>query len=169
MSAYSVHALHLIESKKKATRRSPRRGAPTRPTTVRVPAPTRALLDDLMLRTGRDFSSTVNEVLDEGLRVQRIPGIVFADGPAGRRARVAGTGLDVFEIVRAFEQLRQDWETLRKAYGWLNEVQLRAALAYAAAYPQEIAERLARKAMMDEQQTHHLYPFTAPDLSGWKR
>ena len=31
--------------------------------------------------------------------MRRAPGIVFADGPAGRRAAVGGTGLDVWEIV----------------------------------------------------------------------
>jgi uncharacterized protein (DUF433 family) len=41
--------------------------------------------------------------LDEGLRRDEHPAIVFVDGPAGRRPRVVGTGLDVWEVVETFK------------------------------------------------------------------
>jgi hypothetical protein len=47
-------------------------------------------------------------MLVEAARMQRVPGIVFADGPTGRRARVAGTGLDGFEVIRTYRQVNQD-------------------------------------------------------------
>jgi len=48
---------------------------------------------------GRDFSAAAIELLNEALKMRRCPGILFADGPTGRRARVAGTGLDVWEVI----------------------------------------------------------------------
>jgi hypothetical protein len=38
----------------------------------------------------------MNELLDEGLKMRRIPGIVFGDSRGGRVARVAGSGLAVY-------------------------------------------------------------------------
>ena len=39
--------------------------------------------------------------VEEGLRMDEHPLIRFADGPAGRRARLTGTGKDVWEIIAA--------------------------------------------------------------------
>ena len=77
--------------------------------------------------------------------MRRAPGIVFADGPAGRRAVVAGSGLDVWEVVATWRAGGGDWEDLRTDYPWLAEPQLRAALAYYELYPAEIDARLARE------------------------
>ncbi|HLZ70179.1 MAG TPA: DUF433 domain-containing protein [Dehalococcoidia bacterium] len=82
----------------------------------------------------------------EAEKMRRVPGIVFADGPTGRRARIAGTGIEVFEVIGPHRQMGESWDALREAFHWLTEAQLRAALAYAAAYPEEIGARLARQA-----------------------
>ena len=37
--------------------------------------------------------------VEEGLRMDEHPLIRFSDGPAGRRARLVGTGKDVWEII----------------------------------------------------------------------
>jgi uncharacterized protein (DUF433 family) len=37
--------------------------------------------------------------IEEGLRMDEHPLIRFADGPAGRRARLVGTGKDVWEVI----------------------------------------------------------------------
>jgi uncharacterized protein (DUF433 family) len=37
--------------------------------------------------------------VEEGLRMDEHPLIRFADGPAGRRARLVGTGKDVWEVI----------------------------------------------------------------------
>jgi uncharacterized protein (DUF433 family) len=39
--------------------------------------------------------------VEEGLRMDEHPLIRFADGPAGRRPRIVGTGKDVWEIIAA--------------------------------------------------------------------
>lgn len=101
------------------------------------------LVEDLARMSGRDFTATTNELLDEALRMRRFPGIIFADGPAGRRARIAGTGLDVWELIAASRSVGRDTARLRQAFPWLPEPALRAALAYYRAYPDEIDQRVA--------------------------
>src|ERR1017187_7900035 len=49
---------------------------------------------------GMSLSSAANRLVDEALRTNEHPGIVFRPGPSGRRAALAG-GPDVWEIVRA--------------------------------------------------------------------
>jgi uncharacterized protein (DUF433 family) len=92
------------------------------------------------------WSGMAAELLDEALRMRRAPGVVFVDGPAGRRAAVAGTGLDVWEVVATWRASAEDFDQLRQNYAWLTEPQLRAALAYYELYPREIDARLRREA-----------------------
>ena len=47
---------------------------------------------------GWSMSSAANRLVDEGLRMAEHPGIVFRDGPTGRRAGL-GPGPDVWEVV----------------------------------------------------------------------
>ncbi|MDR2984087.1 MAG: hypothetical protein LBV34_04520 [Nocardiopsaceae bacterium] len=49
---------------------------------------------------GMSLSSAANRLVDEALRMNEHPGIMFTAGPTGRRAGLAG-GPDVWEIVRA--------------------------------------------------------------------
>lgn len=74
-----------------------------------------------------------------------VPGIVFQDGPTGGRAVIAGTGLDVWEIIAAWQEGGRDFEELRQGYDWLSDAQLRAALRYYELYPEEIDARLERE------------------------
>ena len=117
----------------------------------------------LARRTGRDVSSVVNELLDEALKTRRIPGIVFADSRRGRMARLAGTGLAVHEIIRTYRDVDGDLERLRQAYHWLSDLQLRTALAYAEAYPEEIEHRLAMDAQWTPERLWESYPFMRPE------
>jgi hypothetical protein len=55
-----------------------------------------------------------------------------------------------------------DWANLRQAYHWLDERQLRAALAYAEAYPEEIEARLAAEEHWTPERVWQTYPFTGP-------
>ena len=81
----------------------------------------------------------------ETVRMRQAPGIVYADGPTGRRAVVAGSGLDVWELVAAWQEGGRDFEDLRRNYEWLTEAQLRSALRYYELYPEEIDARLERE------------------------
>jgi uncharacterized protein (DUF433 family) len=110
---------------------------------LRIPDPIARSIEDLARLSDRDFSSTAVELISEALMMRRCPGILFADGPAGRRARLAGTGMDVWELIAVYRSLEQDFDQLRQAYHWLSEPQIRAALAFYAAYPEEIDRRIA--------------------------
>lgn len=75
--------------------------------------------------------------------MRRVPGIIFADGPVGRRARVAGTGLDVFEVINIYRSCGEDRAATAEALDSLTPEQLQAAFDYYAAFPKEIDKRLA--------------------------
>ena len=51
---------------------------------------------------------------------------------------------------------------IRAAYHWLSEQQFRAALAYAAAYPKEIEERLQAEERWTPATLWTTYPFMKP-------
>ena len=86
---------------------------------------------------------TSSETLSEVEKMRRVPGIVFVDGAAGRRARIAGTGLDVFEVIDALRSCWGDRAALARAFETLTPQQLQAAYDYYEAFPEEIDARLA--------------------------
>ena len=85
------------------------------------------------------------ETLTEEEKMRRLPGIIFVDGPAGRRARIAGTGLEVFEVIGPYWASGWDLEALLKGFHWLTGDQILAALRYAREFPEEI-EAILREA-----------------------
>jgi hypothetical protein len=73
----------------------------------------------------------------KALRMDEHPLIRFAEGPAGRRARLLGTGKDVWEVVAAVRDNDGDLaEAARYLETPLGLVQ--AAVSYYGAYPDEI-------------------------------
>lgn len=111
---------------------------------------------------GKSWSATTTELLEEGIRVRRAPGIAFADGPSGRRAILAGTGLDVWEIIATWRAAAASDTVLRQSYPWLTEPQLRAALAYYELYPDEIDARLELEAQWTPERVRREFPFLRP-------
>ncbi|MBI1864573.1 MAG: DUF433 domain-containing protein [Nitrospirae bacterium] len=111
---------------------------------LRIPSRTATEIERIARESGREFSAVANELFEEALCMHRCPGIVFAEGTTGRRARVAGTGIEVWEIVATYRSVKEDWKRLLRAYDWLTEPQIRAAIGYYRAFPQEI-ERLVRQ------------------------
>jgi len=97
-------------------------------------------ITDVADAAGKDFSALANELLCEAVAMRRCPGIAFMDGASGRRAVIAGTGVDVWEVVYAYEHADRDFTRLRQAFNHIAEPQLRAALAYATLYPKKSAD-----------------------------
>lgn len=91
--------------------------------------------------------------------MRRCPGITFADGPAGRRARIAGTGIEVWEFIAVFKGLEEDYDKLKEAYHWLSEQQIRAALSFYALYPKEIDTRIASNEEVTKDKVQKRFPF----------
>ncbi len=104
----------------------------------------------------------VAELLEEAVRMRRVPGVAFADGPAGRRAVVEGTGLDIWEVIAAWRAGGDSYEFLRQSYPWLADAQLRAALDYYEVYPKEIDARLEREGQWTPERVRQDLPFARP-------
>ncbi len=116
---------------------------------------------DAQLR-GQSFTSTTSEMLAEAVRMRRVPGVVFTDGPVGRRATIAGTGLDVWEVIATWKEVGEEWGALRESYDWLTDFQLRSAVAYYKIYPEEIDARLAVEERWTGERVESELPFLAP-------
>jgi hypothetical protein len=72
------------------------------------------------------------------------PGIVFRDGPTGRRAALAG-GPDVWELMFTLRSGKERGEAAITATAELlnlNDSQVRAAVRYYGAVPEEIDRRI---------------------------
>jgi len=110
----------------------------------------------------RSWSATATELLTEAIRMRRAPGIVFADGPAGRRAVIAGTGVDVWEVVAVWQETGEDPEELQANFDWLTEPQLRAAISYYLQFPADIDARLEREREWTAERVRQELPFTRP-------
>jgi len=93
------------------------------------------------------------------IKIRRFPGIIFAEGTSGRRARVAGTGIEVREIIAAYQSVKKDLKRLKKAYHWLSQEQLRVALGYYSTYPQEIDRQIEQNERWDEEKVRERHPF----------
>jgi len=63
--------------------------------------------------------------------------------PREVRARIGDSGIEVWEAVRTFYEVDEDWARFRDCYDWLTEDQLRAALAYAEKHWDVIEPRIA--------------------------
>lgn len=113
------------------------------------------------LRRGRTatFSSLASELLAEAAKMRRCPGVVFADGPSGRRARIEGTGIEVWEVIGSYLSLGKNEKRLRKAYAWLSDRQLLAAFGYYRAYPKEIDDLIEGNKSLDDKTVTERLPF----------
>lgn len=81
--------------------------------------------------------------VEEGLRMDEHPLVRFTEGPGGRRARIAGTGSDVWEVVAT---VRDNDGDVAESAAYL-EIPLglvQAAVTYYGAYRDEIDEWIAR-------------------------
>ena len=102
------------------------------------------------------------KALSEVEKMRRVPGVVFADGPVGRRPRIAGTGLDVFEIIKEYRICERDRGCLAEAFHWLTPDQLQAALSYYETFPEEIDARLELEASLTPEVIRAKYPWPSP-------
>ena len=103
------------------------------------------LADYVARRPGLSGASVAARLVDEGLRMEEHPGVIFRDGPAGRRATLVG-GPDVWEVIRAVRSARaaepelsqSDVLDLVEVNSGLPPRQLQTAVDYWGAYPAEV-------------------------------
>lgn len=121
------------------------------PRSVRFETQTIAKLASYAARhPGLTSSSAAALLVEEGLRMDTHPGIVFRDGPAGRRAGIAA-GPDVWEVVLAVKGARaaepaadaQDLLELVADNTGLTLPMIRVALGYYGEFADEIDRVIA--------------------------
>ena len=121
------------------------------PTSIRFDEPVIDRLSSYVARhPGVTRSAVAARYVDEGLRMEEHPGILFREGPTGRRATVVG-GPDVWEIVRTLKAARtsepdlsdDELLTLLEDNTGVPRRMVRAALAYWGAYPGEVDALIA--------------------------
>ncbi|MBF0327562.1 MAG: DUF433 domain-containing protein [Nitrospirae bacterium] len=134
---------------------------PTVQKSIRIQHKTIKEIERIAKQANREFSSVTNELLDNAIKMQRVPGIVFSEGTTGLRARIAGTGIEVWELIATYKSVNNDLVRLRKAYHWLTEQQLRAAIGYYRAYPEEINSLMELNEQLTEDTIFEKYPFLA--------
>lgn len=97
-------------------------------------------------QAGTSRSRLAERYVDEGTRMDEHPGIVFRGRPTGRRAALAG-GPDVWEVMQTVKSGKARGDAAVAATAdllALTEPQVRIAVRYYAAYPDQIDERIKR-------------------------
>ena len=116
------------------------------PRSVRFESSTLAKLTSYASRhPGMTSSSAAALLVEEGLRMDSHPGVVFREGPAGRRAGLVA-GPDVWEVIRAVRQARasepelsaEDVLRLVADGAALPLTAVQVAVSYYAAFPDEV-------------------------------
>lgn len=126
------------------------------PFSIRLSKPTDRFIAEEARRTRRSKSAIVEALTEEAARMRRFPGLGFRGPEGNREAWVIGTALDVWQIVEAYRDFGSAERMLAETD--LSERQLRLALAYADAYPDEIEQALAENRRPLEE-LRQLYPF----------
>jgi hypothetical protein len=98
---------------------------------------------------GLSASALTSRFVDEALRMEEHPGVLFRDGPSGRRTVLIG-GPDVWEVVRVVQSARSAEPELdaEAVVGLAVETmglppgKVRVALDYWATYPDEIEQQI---------------------------
>ncbi|MBI4378759.1 MAG: DUF433 domain-containing protein [Nitrospinae bacterium] len=127
--------------------------------TIRIQERTVKEIEQIARESGKEFSSITNELLNEAVRLRRCPGIIFTEGTTGRRARIAGTGIEVWEVIATFKSVGEDFKRLHRAYHWLTEHQLRSAIGYYKAYSEDIDHLIKQNEELRKDRVDEKYPF----------
>ena len=120
--------------------------AMSRHLSVRIGDDVFAQLDAQSQRSGQSRSAVARRLLEEGLHMERHPGIVFRPGPGGRRAGLID-GPDVWEVVSALRGTDTGAADSLSDFGertGLTTDQIRAALRYSCAYTDEVGAWIRR-------------------------
>lgn len=121
---------------------------------IRIEAETLQALRERSAQSGEPIVRLAQRYIGEGMRLDRHPGILFRDGPAGRRAVVIG-GPDVWEVIAAARSAPECGENLVHALAERIGVpvdKIRMAISYYGEYPDEVDQFIAA----NEQEAEHL-------------
>jgi uncharacterized protein (DUF433 family) len=100
--------------------------------------------------TGEPKTVLAERYLEEGLRMSEHPGIVFRDGPAGRRPGIAGHRLDIWEIVSTAREEGGNRQAVAAYFG-VQPGLVGAALDYYGDYREEVDRWIERNRSLAEE------------------
>ena len=111
----------------------------TKPVSLRMNEATVELLGRRARRVGIPPRTLAQRYVEEGLRMDDHPLVRFVDGPAGRRAKLVGTGADVWEVIPT---VRDNDGDVREAAAYLQMSPglVQSAVTYYGASSEEIEE-----------------------------
>lgn len=135
----------------------PSRPEPRVLTTMRLRRSLRKDLEATAARNRRSVADVAQELLDEALRMRHCPGIYFADEASGRTAKIGGTGLAVWEVLRDFSS-DQDADRIRRVFPQLSQAQVTAALMYYTRYREEVQAKIDANAALTPETLERQHP-----------
>ena len=112
---------------------------------IRIESETLRALRTRSAQSGEPLVRLAQRYIDEGRRLDRHPGVVFRDGPAGRRAVVVG-GPDVWEVIVAARSAAERGERLIDVLAeriGVGPAKIRTAIRYYAEYPDDVDSFIA--------------------------
>jgi hypothetical protein len=112
----------------------------TTPLSIRFDAGLLARLRRRANATSGTTSALAQRLIDEGLRMADHPGVIFKDGPSGRRAALA-YGPDIWEIVKFLREIDERGPAALDAAAEALAVEpsrIATAVSYYTDYPAEI-------------------------------
>jgi hypothetical protein len=118
----------------------------TTPVSLDLDSTTLDRLAERERETGESRSQLAQRYIEEGLRMERHPSIVFRDGPTGRRAALIG-GPDVWEVMSTVLQAEGDLDAvIQTSVEWLGlpPSSIQAAMRYYDEFRDEIDDRIER-------------------------
>lgn len=100
-----------------------------------------AMVTEEARRTRRSKGAVIEALAAEALRTRLFPRIAFRGTDWERRPWIIGTALDIWEVIRAY----QDFGSIERmvAEAALTESQIRLALAYYQRFPEDIDAAIA--------------------------
>jgi hypothetical protein len=120
---------------------------------VRIESETLRALRERSSQSGEPIVRLAQRYISEGMRLDRHPGIVFRDGPAGRRAVLIG-GPDVWEVIAAARSAPERGDELVGALATRTGTpveKIRSAIRYYGEFPGEVDRFIAANEQEAEQ------------------
>lgn len=126
---------------------------------LRMPETLVKSIEEIAMETKKDFTAAANDLLEEAIKSHQCPGIVFTEGVNGKRAKIAGTGIEVWEVISSYKSMQKNAKRLAQAYHWLTEQQVNAALGYYRLYSDEIDGLIEKNESWSRESLQKKHPF----------
>lgn len=115
-------------------------------------------IEQLAAATHRPTDAIIVQIVDEGLRLRRHPGVEFRDTAFGRRPYVVGSRLGVWDVVLIWKAHQEDRGATLRYLDHFTEWQLEAALGYYKEFPTEV-EGYIRESRLTPKEMLARFPF----------